>query len=111
MINQLAAFKKPPKGPMFFLLLHSLGFPENGSYLTELVSRTSVGAVKELHVVLDVLQLNHNYSLPSGDMSCRHSHENNVCKHNGCSYNCVQREPTESGDCLGRSRYALPEYA
>ena len=36
---------------------------------------------------LDALQMNHSYNLSSGEMSCRYSHEHNVCKHNGCYIN------------------------
>ena len=40
------------------------------------------------------------YSLSLGDMSRRHSHENNVCKHNECPFHCLQRESSAIGDCL-----------
>ena len=45
-------------------------------------------------------------------MSCSHSHENNVRKHNGSSYNYVQRESTPIGYRLGQDiRSIAPEYA
>ena len=47
------------------------------------------------------------YSLSTGDMSRRHSHENNVCKHNECPFNCLQRESSAIGDCLIS---IVPEY-
>ena len=51
-----------------------------------------------------MLQMNHSYSLSSGDVSCRHSHENNVCKHNRYSYICVMRVSTATVKCLNMLR-------
>ena len=55
-----------------------------------------------------MLQIKNSYSLSTFDMSCRHSHNNNVCKHNECSFNCVQRETLAIRDCVGS---IVPEYA
>ena len=55
--------------------------------------------------------MNHMYSLSSGDMSRRHSHEAMFAK-SVCSYNCVQRESMASGDRPGQDmRSMVPAYA